>query len=377
MDDYHYFNHTPHSGRSWWDRRQFLNSWRRLYGDDPYWVPPYFPVLRKCLVPSQSPHLARLSPIFTYLEALPRRGSKQHAVNPHSIAAAFDLPVATALVLRDPRRRDGAAYLSLLHSVYDRSSLKKLLTLLTEILAGQGCRKVIGPVGPSPYLGSGVLQDYWDRLPPLHTPYHPPYFPELISHVLRPRWRSQLYHLAVPEKLPNSSASPARLVPFDPARLAADLLPLFVAACPPWADTPPLDAEEAAVVLHKLQPWPLHGWLSEIEGQAVGFVLLQPDMAPALQQANGGRTFPAWLWLMATRHRPVKQGRILFGSVLPAWRGQGIGQQLLGQALTFARHMGWQKLTIGPVPSTGPANKFLKRHGAEPQQTYLLYQQEL
>jgi hypothetical protein len=63
--------------------------------------------------------------------------------------------------------------------------------------------------------------------------------------------------------------------------------------------------------------------------------------------------------------------------VWPDWREQGIGDQLLHQAMLTAHQHGWQDLTFGPFPTMAPVVKFLKRHGAESRQSYLLYQQEL
>jgi GNAT superfamily N-acetyltransferase len=62
---------------------------------------------------------------------------------------------------------------------------------------------------------------------------------------------------------------------------------------------------------------------------------------------------------------------------LPEWRGQGLGRQLLHQALGTARQQGWRSLSFGPIPSSAPANEFLQRHGAEARQSYQLYQVEL
>jgi GNAT superfamily N-acetyltransferase len=84
--------------------------------------------------------------------------------------------------------------------------------------------------------------------------------------------------------------------------------------------------------------------------------------------------------------RPVAAGRLLFGGVLPAWRGRGVGAALWGWALAAARARGWRTLTIGPlwsprrvsrVPAADPeplAAAFLLARGALPRQTYHLYE---
>jgi hypothetical protein len=42
-----------------------------------------------------------------------------------------------------------------------------------------------------------------------------------------------------------------------------------------------------------------------------------------------------------------------------------------------ALKQGWRNLSIGPMPTTARAGEFLEHHGAEPHQTYLLYQRDL
>jgi ribosomal protein S18 acetylase RimI-like enzyme len=75
--------------------------------------------------------------------------------------------------------------------------------------------------------------------------------------------------------------------------------------------------------------------------------------------------------------RRAAGGRLLFAAVLPQFRGQGVGRQLLRQALADARQQGWQQLTVGPLPTTAPGSAFLESFGAEARQTYLLYQRDL
>ena len=369
-----YFNHTTHFAQGRWSRRAFAHKWWRIYANDPYWVPPYYPKLHRELEPAKNSHLARMRPVFAFSEALPRRTSRKG----RSLAGAhFDQPVASAVALCDPRRRDGTAYLALFRCANDRGSLRHLAERLAEELWASGCRRVIGPTGFSPHVGTGLLQDYWNEIPPLYTPYNPPYLPEVASDALRPLGRSQLYRLEVPPEPPIASRGPAKLTPVEPARLATDLLPLLEAACPSWADFPPPDVEEGAFLLRWVGHWPLQGWLALVDDTPVGFVLIQPDLASRLRRANGGRN-PLWrLWLAWASRRPAQTGRVLFGAVLPEWRDRGIGRQLLHQALSAGHSRGWTSLSIGPVPSTAPAGGFLEHHGAQPRQTYLLYRRDL
>jgi GNAT superfamily N-acetyltransferase len=289
----------------------------------------------------------------------------------------FEQTVAAAIVLQDPRRRDNTAYLALWHIVNDTETAERFLDKLAELMWTRRCRRLIGPTGLSPHLGAGLLEDCWDRTPPLHTAYDPPYVPEIVHSYLTPVSRSHLYHLEIPPEPAPVSAAPADLEPLAPERLATDLLPLLVAACPIQADFPPPDGDEAAFLLRRLARWPLYGWLAQVEGQPVGFVLLQPDLADRLKRAGGGRN-PAWrLWLLTAAGRRTGQGRLLYGGVLPDWRGRGIGRQLLHQSQHTARDLGWRSLSAGPLPPTSAGARFLEKQGGRPEQTYGLYQRDL
>jgi GNAT superfamily N-acetyltransferase len=376
-----YFNHVSQIAKGRWDRRRFVAQWWRLYAGDTRWVPPYYPTLRRELEPTHNSHIARMAPVLLHVEALLRdKRSAQHGhglMRPLPTPVLLEQPVAAAVALLDPRRKDGTAYLTLLHCVNDPLSLSRLLDHAAEALWTRGCRRLIGPTGLSPHLGTGLLQDWWDELPPLHSPYDPPYMPEIVGSAMETLGRSRLYHLEIPPERPPTPSGPAQLRPLEPARLATEFLPLLAAACPPWADLPPPDAEEAAFILRWVGRWPLHGWLAQVEGQPVGFVLLQPDLAPALRRARGGRSLLRRLWLAWASRRPARQGRLLYGAVLPQWRGQGIGRQLLHQAIATGQAQGWQAMSIGPLPTTAAAGAFLEGHGARPRQTYLLYRKDL
>jgi GNAT superfamily N-acetyltransferase len=349
-----------------------MSSWWRIVAADPYWVPPPYVALRRALDPNRNSHLARLNPLLVHAEALPRRQGGFSS-------ATFEVPVAAAAALGDPRRRDGTAYLALLHCINDTTSLERLILYLAESLAARGYRRVLAPTGLSPHLGTGLLQDHWNSVPPLHTPYNPPYLPEIAGSVLRARSRSQLFFLEVPAeppaKLPGKMF--ATLRPLDVRRLAVDLLPLLVAACPPWLDFAPPDRAEASFLLSWLGQWPSQGWIAQVDAEAVGFILIQPDLGPGLRRAKGGRN-PIWrLWLAWASRRPVRHGRVLFAAVVPEWRKQGIGRLLFQKAIDAAQQLGWQSLSVGPVPGTSGAAKFLTRLGAQPRQTYIVYQYEL
>jgi GNAT superfamily N-acetyltransferase len=233
----------------------------------------------------------------------------------------------------------------------------------------------VTPVGLSPHLGSGALVDSWNEWPPRHTPGNPPYLPELLGRRLRPLQDARLYRVAVPPEPPLVPPGRAAVRSFDPARLAADLLPLLVAATEnPVAGFPPPDAAEAAFILRRLGLISPAAYLAEVDYTPVGFVLAQRDTLPDRRRWALGRRWAAGRRLALSAARA---GRVIFGAVLPDWRGQGIGRQLWQRTLRDARERGWETLTLGPIwqPREGPSPVAeLLGPAAEARQTYRLYE---
>lgn len=370
-----YFNYTSQMAEDRWARGTFLRRWWHIYARDPRWVPPFYPQLRHALQPGRTPHLDRQAPLLIHLEALPgRRRSDQGGWTTSGLA--MEEGVAAAVFLVDPRRQDRTAHLALLRCVNDEESLERLLAAAMEPLWARGCRRILGPMALSPHLHQGLLQDHFHLLPPLHTPYNPPYLPELVEGLMEPVSTARLFEVAVsgPAERPEG---PARLVPCTAAELATVPLSLWAAATADWGDFPAPDAPEVAFLSQWVGIWPVWGWLAVVGEQPVGFVWLQPDLAAQLRRARGGRPLPWRWWLRWRSRRPVSAGRLLWGGVLPAWRGQGIGTQLWRQALATAWEQGWRTLTVGPLPEPSPGAGFLQKRGASPRQRYALYATEL
>jgi GNAT superfamily N-acetyltransferase len=284
--------------------------------------------------------------------------------------------------MADPRRRDDTATLSLLSVANDVESLERLLSIAQEQAFARGRSRLVGPVALSPHLGYGALLDHFNQTPPLHTPYNSPYLPEVLDAVFERVQTARLYHVALSGPL-EAIDGPANLRPLS-LEDDAKGLPYLLTALDDSADDnlsgseefPRPDAAEAAFLLSWWRIAPSLGWVAEIEGQAVGFVLLQPDLAAALRRAAGGRT-PWWrLWWQWRRTQPTVNGRIVAGGVLPSWRRQGIGHQLWHAALNLANAQGWRSMSIGPVTEDSAAASFLLVHNAQPLQRYALYATE-
>ena len=370
-----YYNYYTRLADSWWERRDFVRSWRRLHAGDRRWVAPYFPMLMAALTPGRMPHVDRQQPALMWIEALQGQPNTEGGWNPSRFNSVFmEEAVAVGALLADPRRRDGAAAVALFNVANDVESLERFIGVAQEQAYGRGRSRLVGPVGLSPHLGYGALLDHFDQTPPLYTPYNPPYLPEILDSTLDRVATARLYHVPVSARV-QRVAGPSALRPL----VAADdgeVLPRLLTALDDHGEFPAPDAVEAAFLLAWWAIAPRGGGGAEIDAEAVGFVLLQPDLAPALRWAKGGRPWHWRLWWQWRRTRPTRNGRIVAGAVLPQWRRQGIGTQLWAAALNSAHLHKWRNVSIGPVADDAAAMHFLLAHNAEPRQHYALFSTE-
>lgn len=370
-----FFNYTTNWANNWWERRSFLHAWWKLYEGDPRLAPPDYHATEKIVCSPADPLYTRLDSQLLYMEALPRRTSST-SFNPNAPVTAslnFEEPVAAAVLQIDRRRDDGAGYLGLLRCTNDEETLERLLAQAFEYAAEQGCTSLLGPTGIMPGWQPGALLNHFNRVPPWHTPYNPPYAGELYAAVMEPWLATTLYEAVVPDKLPLAPA-PAAIEPLQLERLAGDLRALLAASLHLDDAFPSPDELEAQALLNWLQATvAARAWLATVDGAPAGFVMLQPDLAPLLHRTGGGRRWPGRGYLALRKNKPAAAGRLLLGTVAPQWRNQGIGLQLWRQALEHAQQAGWYSISCGPVVPASDAATFLTRQGARSQQEYMLF----
>jgi ribosomal protein S18 acetylase RimI-like enzyme len=376
-----YYNLRYDQAKSGLDRWGFLRTWWRLYAQERQWAAPYYPAIKEALDAGRNFHLKRLAPRLVCLRGVTRK-QPQPARNGEVLAnlgwgITAEASLCCALLTYDRRRSDGSAYLALLHSHNTLSGLEGLLEFAAKELAPLGARRILGPVGISPYLYSGVLANLWNQTPPIYAAYNPPFLPELMAQVMEPASTQQMYQMAVATTPGAEITSQATLEPLDAQRLTGDLLALLEAACQTLDGFPPPDVLEAGYLLSQIRRWPNWGWLAKVDGHPAGFILLQPEVSALLQRTRGGRTLRQRLTLMLLRGQPVHDGRVIFGGVAPAYRGQGVARQLWQQAMRFARSQGWDSLSVGPLSEDGPGARFCASLGGQPKQQYLMFAADL
>ena len=369
--NYGYFNYITHWHSGRWGWRDWRNAWWHFYRGDRRWSPPDYPSFMRLTTPAL-PHWQRVNQQPLSLEALTHRVATDNQFGMQPVTSAFsESTVAAILVQVDPRAGD-TAYLALLRCANDEETLERLLDTAMSWAGERGRTQLVGPTGLLPAWQSGALLDHFHRTPPLHTPYNPPFLPDVLASVMEPWHETALYRCAVPANMPPPTR-PAALAALDPIRLTTDCLDLLNEALNPDALWPQMDAPAAALFTQMLAPYPTTGWVATIDGQPVGLALVQPDLAEVMRRAGGGRPWLGRAYAAWAKRRPTRQGRLLLGAVAPAWRGRGIGGQLWRQVCAHAAGAGWETISAGPLAADGTGAAFLTAQGATPVQRYITY----
>lgn len=378
-----YFNFQTEHAASRSQRRAFLHRWWSLGSDDSGWTPPLYSLLRRHLVNAGHSHLQRLQVVFLSQESVRRqRGSNSldlHAwVDSGGMGgASLGISTSAAGILLDQRLESGAAYLFTPHLINDPACAESLFDALAQACTELGVSRLVGPTSFSPYLDAGLQLDYWHQPTPYLAASHPPYLPELLAQHMQPvepithLWQLPLTnHDALLKK-----TTSLKFVTLELSRLAGDLLTLMSAACESIPGFPPPDPLEAGFLLAHLPPG-TQGWLAILAGEPAGFVALGPETSPALRRWRGGRSLVARLLLPMALSRTFQHGRIYFAGVLPRFRRQGIGSQMLRQAIQAALALGWRSLVLGPLADGSAGAALLSGAGAQMRTTYRFFNLE-
>jgi hypothetical protein len=99
----------------------------------------------------------------------------------------------------------------LLRCANDEETLERLLDAALGWAGEQGCTQLVGPTGLLPAWQSGALLDHFHVTPPLHTPYNPPYLPDILAGAMTPLYDTALYQLADARRMRPSFRRPGHL----------------------------------------------------------------------------------------------------------------------------------------------------------------------
>ena len=149
--------------------KQFIELPFRIYGDNPYWVPPLKMDVRAVLNPKKHPFYRHGEALF--LLACDDR----------------DQPLGRLAVLNNHAynnyNQEKTAFFNLFECVNDQDVSSALFEAGFEWARSLGLNRIAGPKGFTALDGMGLLVKGFEHRPALGQPYNPPYYDELLRRV--------------------------------------------------------------------------------------------------------------------------------------------------------------------------------------------------
>lgn len=314
------------------DRRAWLRLPRRLYADNPHWVP--------------VPELVTSHVLNTKANPLFHRAALQLL-----LARRDGQVVGRIAAVDDPRHNeihgDNLAFFGFVEAE-DEEAFVALMRAAEEWAGGRGRTALRGPFNPAMLDSCGFLVDGYDDLPRVFMPYNPP---EYLDHVAKAGyqpvqdvWAWQI-HLEsrrtrmtpLRERLERKMGADMEVVPLRVRALRKELGALREIFNEAWKDNwgfVPLDAKEFDFLIDNAGPviFQEGSSLVKIKGEVVAGAVAVWDVN-RIFHAIRGKLFPlGWVRLLSPRRQGAGIRTALLG-VKPEFRRRGLDALLIDQLM--------------------------------------------
>ena len=260
----------------------------------------------------------------------------------------------------------------------DEESARSLLTWIEEWAREKKCVRVVGPMGFTDQDPEGMLVEGFDREPgiaTLHGPRYLPYFMEAAGYEKEVDYVTYLGTTEIPARVARIAdrvreRSSLMVIDFTKKKQlrenARRVLTLMNDAYDGIYGYVALDEAEITDLTKRFIPYldPRFAKVVEHEGDAVGFVIAMPHVAPGFRKAKG-RLLPFGLYHILRSMKNTNQLNALLGGVKPAWRGKGVDVLLNTALARAAQEAGLTVLDSQHVLETnGPMRTYYENWGA-------------
>ncbi len=370
---------TPVTSRA--ERETFIRLPGRLWGDDPNWVEPLWQERRDFLSPKKNA-------FFEHAEValwLARRGGSPVG----RISAQVDR-LAPAV----GGRRLG--YFGMLATGDDAAVLGALFATAESWLAAHGVAVVRGPFDFSINQSCGILVDGFDTPPALLMNHNPPWLGGAVEAAGYTPVKDLVCYRMVckggladgPRRLAERRSPGLVIRRLDMRRYEAEVATLTEIFNDAWAENwgfTPLTAAETRAMAREMKPIIDPGLvqIAELHGEAVGFIVLLPDLNTMIADLHG-RLLPfGWaklLWRL--KMRPVRSGRVALMGVRRNEARTLVGK-ILPLRLIYALEerglpIGLEELELGwLLEDNWPVRRVVESVGGRLAKTYRIYEKQL
>jgi GNAT superfamily N-acetyltransferase len=357
----------------------FIRLPRRIYDDDPAWVPPLESDVRRLLRPSHPFHDHADVEWFLAVRGGETVGRVAAAVN-HQYNSFHET-------------RTG--FIGLFESENDETVAAALLETATDWLRGQGMTRAIGPFNLSTndeLYSPGILLDNYGRPPVLLMAHNPPYYPELFEAAGWEKERDLLSYLMEDQGTPERLVRGVRRLTgavdglvvrqLDLRRLDEEVERVKEVYNSAWQRNwgfAPLTDREIARLARDLKRIvdPRFALLAEVHGEPVGFALALPDLNQALRYVDG-RLFPFGFLKVLWHRRRIDCLRVFTLGLKPQYQRRGIDALFYLQIYQNGLAAGYRYAEAGWIlEDNWDMRRALERLGGRVDKTYRVYGQAL
>jgi GNAT superfamily N-acetyltransferase len=374
---------TIHPVHSEGEMKQFLSFPWRVNAGDPNWVPPLIDDRRQKLDPQRSPFW-------------------KNATRELWLAARDGRPVGTIAAIVDRGRIESegrpVGAFGFLDFYEDGEVVRALIDTAADWLRGQGMAAMIGPYNPGELDEPGLLVEGFETRPAVMEGHNQPYYGKLVEACGLVRFDDLLARLWT--RTPGKTFEeefPAKLLrvvehmrrrtdlcirPIDvkhwdaEIRLACDIYNTAISGVPGASPVPQEDFAANAAAFRQILD-PRMGLVAEVNGKAVGYVLVLPDINEALQKVNG-RLGPFNMLKLAWYSRRLHRASFKIMMMLPEYQGRGIEALLAYQAGRVIWDQGYQEVDMSLTgEENSKSTRFQSALGFRVYRRYRIYQKEL
>jgi len=361
------------------DRRAFLTLEKRLYQDDPHWIPPLWDNRKKLV------------------------GFKSHPFYQDAQAQAFlvrrdDRVIGRVLAIvnhaHNRTHEEQRGFFGFFECEDDASAAGLLLETACEWLRDQGMTDVRGPIHPSMNYEVGLLVEGFDSPPTFLIPYNHAYYASLIEQAGFEKSQDLFSYEASIDLLEHLDPKLKFVVDESTRRFNAKCRPISrrnfdedvrtflhiynLSLQRTWGYVPMSEAEtveQAESLKHLLVPEMTS--IAEIDGKPVGAGFGLLDYNPIIRRI-GGKLLPfGWLRLLTGR-KHLKRLRLVSANVLPEYQKWGLGLVTLYRVLPEAVEFGIQTGEFSWVlESNSLSRNTIERGGATRSKVHRLYDRSL
>ena len=357
--------------------KQFVHFAKKIYKDNPYWVPPIYSDQMKFLDRRKGVffEIGEAEYFMAFRDSQPVGRISAH-VN-HQYEKYHD---------------QETGFFGFFECVDDQEVANALFEEATRWVKSKGKSRILGPMNFTLYDESGMLYHGFDSLPVVLLPYNPAYYNDLVVGAGFEKaidWYAFMVYADLEVK-PSFYRIRNRIlrqegleiVPLDMKKFDAvvqDVGTIFRDAwMENWGHVPLSDGQLkhlASELKHVVVPELTY--LAYLDGKCIGFALNILDANPALQKANG-RLFPFGLFKILREMKKIKRLRTIAMGVLKEYRHRGIDIVFYLNMVEKGREMGFEESECSIIVETNTRMiRALEDLNAKRYKTYRFYQKEI